>query len=302
MKKRGQLILKPTVELIVAITIFLLFIYVGKTWGNGEVFQKARAAKESALIIDAMYATEGNAYITYPVNLSKYIIKFSSGNVLVSSAKTQPDQTEVSYSFIPIGNYVLNREVIKPNRIVFAKLGKEYSILDKEPNLNKVDYQETSATSPTKSKKVLLDIDESTLSDPNKLPKAQILVQSLNTQIPNSYLTARAQSKQTSGPVINEADILIIIRIGEYGDQRNIIKAYYPVGNTRLASMIINELVDKELNLDGANIIPTDSILTNSNLAVLLEIGNINSKEGLNMIASKAPYIAEAVYNAINKY
>jgi hypothetical protein len=307
MKKRGQITLKAMVELIVAIVIFTLFIYVGRTWGNGEVFQKARAAKEISLIIDAMYATEGNAYITYPVNLSKFIIKFSSDKIEVSSAKRQPDPTAVSYQFIAAKDLNLDKELNKPNKLVLAKLGSEILILDNEPNLNTAEFEKISTKGAISDLKILLDIDEETLNNPKKFEKAKDLIESIKPQFKNTYLTPKTLTKGIQGTSTDDADILISIKIGEYTDQRNTIKSYYAIGTKerkKLASIIINKLLEKDLNLDGANAIPTDSlsILTNAKLAVLLEIGNINSEKSITMLNTKTADIADAIYNAIKEY
>jgi len=305
MKKRGQLVLKPTIELVIAITVFLLFIYVGKTWGNAEVFQKARAAKETALIIDAMYASDGNSYITYPVNISKFSIKFSKDNINVY--KVTPDPTAFTYYFVPLGSYALNKELIKPENLILARLGKEVQILDKEPNLNAVIYDEVSTKSTITDKKIVLDIEQGTLNDPKKLELAKLIIEALKLQIPGAYLTSSILQKGISGRQATQADLLLTIKIGSYDDQRNVIKAYYPIGGEenkkrKLASLIINQLLI--LNPDGANAIPTEQFISSmtSDLAVLIEIGNINSETSQDMINSKPTEIASAIYNAVKGY
>lgn len=307
MKKRGQLILKPTVELVVSIVVFLLFIYVGKTWGNAEVFQKARVAKEISLIIDAMHTTEGNVYINYPANVSKFNIKFFDDKVKVYSMVDDP--TAYTYSFIKIRGMTLNKEIKEPRKMVLAELGDKILILDEEPNLNKVKFDNVSTRGTISGKKIAVDIDEHTLNDPKKFIKAREIVEAIKAQFSNIYLTTRTLGKGISGRATTEADILFSISIGDYEDERNTIKAYYLIGGEekkkrKFAAIIINELVDKELYLDGANVIPTDShtILLDADLAVLLEIGNINSKGSLAILSSKRSDVAKAIYQAIKGY
>ena len=307
MKKRGQITLKAIIELVIAITVFLLFIYVGKTWGNAEVFQKARVAKETALIINAMYATEGNAYITYPVNISKFSIKFSQDKVQVY--KVDPDPTAFTYSFIKVADFTIDKEIKNPDKLILARLGDEIIILDIEPNLNQVKYEEIDTKSTISNKKILLAIDKETINDPKKFIKAKAIIESLKSQFSNIYLTPETLAKGISGTSTNEADILISISIGDYDDQRNIIKAYYPIGGEekkkrKFASLIINQLLEKELNIDGANAIPTDFFQpsTNTEISVLLEIGNINSDKSLDMFNTKTNDITDGIYNAIKEY
>ncbi len=308
MKKRGQLTLKANIELVIAITIFLLFIYVGKSWGNGEVFQKAKTAKESSLIIDAMYATRGNAYITHPVNFSDFNLKFFPDNVIVSSTKRKPDETAYSYYLLPALDFKLEKEINKPNKLVFAKLRGEILILDEEPNLNLVQYREINTKDTISDKNVLLDINQPTIDDPTKLVQAKRIIEVLKTQFNNPYVTEKTKDAGIGGSLPLDVDMMISISIGDFSDERNVIKAYYPIGGEekkkrKLASILVNQFLIRDLNLNGGNAIPTDQFTDyDTEIAVQIQIGNINSKKSLDMLNKKTTEIVTAIYNATKEY
>lgn len=317
MKKRGQLPLKASIELIVAIVVFLLFIHVGKVWGNGEVFQKLRAAEETSLLINAMYTSDGNSYITYPVNVSKFNFKFLPNTVIVS--KQNPDPTQGVYHFVKVGNPKFNTELENPQKMILARLAGNIEILeDEEPNLNYVSYEDTDTKSYFAGKTILLGIDKTTIQSNAKLNYAKdmlTLVQdSLSYIVPSQdiYLTEETLDVVGSGNSVTEPkDITLIIKIGEYADQRNILKAYYPTGpeedkNKKLAALIINKILEKGIAINGANIIPSDAISVlndnNERLAVLVEIGNINSDKSKAMLDNKVYEISDGIKEAFEEY
>jgi len=94
---------------------------------------------------------------------------------------------------------------------------------------------------------------------------------------------------------IDNSDIILILQIGNYQDQRNVIKAYYSSKSKdefkekskKLACLIVNSILSNEKlgNIDGISIIESDnSLIEKDKIAVLFEIGNININEEENMV------------------
>jgi N-acetylmuramoyl-L-alanine amidase len=113
----------------------------------------------------------------------------------------------------------------------------------------------------------------------------------------------------------NNIDIIISIHTGNYDDNSNNIKAHYSIESNKniqeqsksLACEILRELSnEKELELTGSSIIgiyPEDyngaEILVNNKIAILLEIGNINSIKSSDKL--KDPSITNRISTSIKR-
>jgi len=80
--KKGQIVLKPMIELLVAATIFLLFILVGMRYGTGTIFQQVATAADNAASINTLYALPDTASIDAR-DSSKFIVNFDSSSTKI---------------------------------------------------------------------------------------------------------------------------------------------------------------------------------------------------------------------------
>jgi hypothetical protein len=138
MQKRGQaeLILKPTFEILIAIFVFFLFIYLGRMMGSGEIYQRVRTSNENSLSIDALSAVPDNAYLLYKENTSKFQIAIGPSSV---KTYTKPDDPLfITRDFVKTTPQELNINLEYPNYISIGKSGNQLEIeKDKIPIIDK---------------------------------------------------------------------------------------------------------------------------------------------------------------------
>ena len=65
MNKRGQDPLTFLMEVVMAIVIIGVFIYLANTWGRGEGVKQAFLTKDTALLIDSFHSVPGNVSLNY---------------------------------------------------------------------------------------------------------------------------------------------------------------------------------------------------------------------------------------------
>ncbi|MFW9876296.1 MAG: hypothetical protein ACFFG0_24635 [Candidatus Thorarchaeota archaeon] len=129
MKKRGQLIYKALIVIVISAFIALFFPYVGKVYGSGEVYSKLAVAKDLALLIDTLSAYPGDMHIVYPVDLTGYTIKVNSNRVLIyDSAIGEIDPTASVYKFVKAGEKIIEVEIKDPKNLVLNKEDNEIKI------------------------------------------------------------------------------------------------------------------------------------------------------------------------------
>ena len=125
------------------------------------------------------------------------------------------------------------------------------------------------------------------------------------------------------------ADIILSIKSGDYNDNSNSIKAFVLSGSKneqesqRLACLIINSIIKNKvmenIKITGASVVPVNLSSTNydfpfdliskyskkqqdfEKVFVMLEIGNINSEDGRNML-EKIPEIGNSITEGFTDY
>lgn len=323
MKKRGQLLLKFGVDLLVGAIIVATFLGVSYKYGTGEVILKIRTAKDVGLMIEEMYLipNEINTYIEYPEDTSKLDINIKGDAVTVSSG-TNDILTGV-YNFVSSANYpYINKIIEKPKKLYVGKINGNIIITDKKPDLRKLQCSEL------KSKliinKVLID---SGLDDDN-IEKAKIsnsIAFSLISKLNEDYQVEHTRNddmydliktplrliKTNLNQKIEQSDLIIKIQIAEKQDNSNNIKIYFSPDSEKreqisnLACNILNNLIEDEaLNeITGIAVIPkeTEPILDNNKLSMIIEIGNYLNENSLDMLkdVSTIETITSTIYNTI---
>lgn len=125
MKKKGQLVYKAIIVLIISAIIIISFLSAGKLYGSGEIYYRSAVAKDIALLINTLYALPGEASIMYPRDVSGYIITIDGTTVEVGS-ETGLSVSIAKYKFV--GKDIDPVTIVKPEVIIFQKA--------KDPNGN----------------------------------------------------------------------------------------------------------------------------------------------------------------------
>ena len=99
------------VGLVVAIIAALMFPIIAKAYASGDIILKITAVRDIALTIDTIYSYPQDLELEYDVDLSKFKVEISEGEVKIDREK---------YAFSPIGE---SPDVIldKPKKILFSK-------------------------------------------------------------------------------------------------------------------------------------------------------------------------------------
>ena len=134
MKKRGELTLKPVVELSFAAMVILAFLLVAYRFGTQEFYVQAKIAREGAASANIYQDISGNAWLTFPSSTQSPVILqnnlFQVGDAL--------------HSFV--GN-VIQRRLEKTSAFYIYKDGKDISIASEKPKLKKFDCPDTKFSS-----------------------------------------------------------------------------------------------------------------------------------------------------------
>src|SRR3989338_2635466 len=85
MKRKGQVVLKPIVELLLGIAVVASLFFIGKGYASHDFAIKSFLAQETALVVDALYDVPGNMYLSYPFDFSRYVLQLDNGNIVVES-------------------------------------------------------------------------------------------------------------------------------------------------------------------------------------------------------------------------
>jgi len=137
MKKRGQLVYKALISVIVSAIVVAAFVIAGKTYGNQEAYHKLAVAKDLALVLDAIYSYSGDIEFRYPNEISDYIIEVKDNVVKVYSKKFgKADPTSASYGFAGISAESLNFEIKDAKYVRIEKISGK--IVIKKGQVNEI--------------------------------------------------------------------------------------------------------------------------------------------------------------------
>ena len=122
MKKRGEIVYKGLLVIIVSAVIVIIFVEAGKSYGNEEAFYKLAVAKDLALTINTIYSLQGNVEYTYPNDVFDYDVEISENTILVySHSLGKSDPTRASYGFAGISLDPINAKIEAKKFITFLK-------------------------------------------------------------------------------------------------------------------------------------------------------------------------------------
>jgi hypothetical protein len=252
MKKRGQIVLKYLVDIVIGATVLLFFLYVAKAWGSGEVFYTARLARDSSLLYDALYSVPGNAFISYnPERIGDYYVTLKHDTIIFS--QTPDAQTGISSYFTP---YSINLKTItlKPQQqLFFYKSGT--------------------------------DIKASTKGNFNtkKLRCPEFLTSGIAHLDVRDFPILDGKAVVSDKLIRENAEVVVIVqRIPPEDQSLKTIKGYYltqkegHLKNKKLACMGVNALLDANLfgAIKGTSLIPRKQFpfQTTAELVVIIEV------------------------------
>lgn len=122
MRKRGQLVYKALVTLILSALIVFSFMSAGKAFGSGEAYFKRAVVEDLALLFEQMQALPGDVIVRYPEDLTDFTIRAEGTEVLIFDAADGPlDPTRTTASFV--GDRMPRQQVSRPDPLVIKKQG-----------------------------------------------------------------------------------------------------------------------------------------------------------------------------------
>jgi hypothetical protein len=305
--------------MLVIIVMVALLNYVNSIKDN-TIFEKKHLTRDIALTANLLSIAPGNiVYIYRGTELNKFDFSFSNNIVQVKETDKDSSPDYFFYS----ENILLNNKLIPfkaEKSLILSKSGNtitsgdasDYKIFVIDPVIK------------TQGQKIIIDPqDGATDSITDDIFKISDDVKSIN---PNLFAITRA-GKNVPGTVsdiktaIKEFDVVVSIIIGDYIQDKNYIKAYYNIETKqqeeikKLAGLILNSISDKfntQTTLDGVSIIPLNinhvsnnphfDVLKNDKRVLVLEIGNVNSAKGKNMLSQDISKIGSAIGQGINEY
>ncbi len=324
MKKRGQLLYKFGMEILVAAIVVLTFLGISYKYGSGEAIAKLRIARDIGLMIGGMYSVpdEINTLITYSEDTSKFDIIIKDNIVRVSSEVN--DITEGSYNFVnSLYHPPLDVIINKPKKFYIGKINGNIVISDKKQDLRKIKCQENKEK--LEIKKILVDSGFDENSNLEKAKIANSIAFSLIYKLNKEYQIEHARNEDINSLIdnplslvksklnekIDKADAIIGIQIGEKQDISNNIKIYFSPNSAKkeeisaLGCDILNNLIENEAlsEVTGIAIVPEDTelILNNDKISMIIEIGNYLNKDSVDMLKNinTIEAISSTIYNTI---
>jgi len=331
--KRGQqeapdLILTIAELLMVLMAVTIIFGFI-KYWSNDLTFEKRYIAKDSALLINSIYASPSKVYVPYYYDTHNFQIKFGesmdmrkkgtqdvvSKKIVHSMVKEKNDEKKNYewYQFGKVKNNVFAKDWLKLHEgIKINKSGKKLGISEHfQENVLLLDCPSIDTDRIVGN--VLFDPGHSENEgyfDGNHYYEGNIvgkILESIEISSPNFIFEStrkpdnkkvRLDDKDIQKLVDTGHSVIIGLHVGSYKSKTNIIRAYYSIESNdiikkkskKLACFILNEFAKfDKIDIDGTSIVPIyegdyeNALLPKDKVAILLEIGNINSINGYDM-------------------
>lgn len=329
MKKRGAetLTLVYALELIAGVVIALLIIHVATSYGKGEAINKKYLAKDLALQLNTLYAVPGNAYIVNSENMEKFSIRFN--NEFVEVYEFEKDPTRGIYPYVRTENSKLDLNFDKPKQLVLVKDGPTIEIQETIPEFKKSTCPDvnTKDLNWRNNKNIMIDPGHGYKPGKESEDEAKTAMD-IATSLKHAKLWESNHKLTRDGNVdlpvddrlyIIERDnphMIISIHIGSYSNDINTVKAYIPKNpkekeNWKLACLILNQLTEK-FEIDETKIIrikieelsfddPKQVLKFPDKVSVMLEIGNIQSEKGKEMLKHIVK-ISNSIHDGIEEY
>jgi len=334
-----QLLLLIIDFVVIFIVWFALFHYV-RSVERDTLFDKIYLSKDIALLTNTVYSSPGNLFYTYSsnkLNLSFFDFSFEDNLVTIEE---HPKGNELSFPYATDLSFESKLPYMEtPEKIEFAKTNNKVSVKDSLTyNLNQLSCPDIKIREKMEEQVIVIDPGHG--DDPEDLPPEETprhepglefdnkKESSITVEIGwdriallNDFISTRDDERYVSlqerKNSAEDANIIISIHIGNYSNNHNSVKAFIPyktnkyLESKKLACKILNAFLS-EFELDGVVIVSVDtSILPEEDpmqilnfedkVAVLLEIGNINTEQGRNMF-NEISKISTSITQGLTNY
>ncbi len=321
MKKRGlfhgkkaQSIIHAKLVLIFELVVPLLILLILLAWVNdlatNQSFDKNYVARDTALLTSVLYSSPENIF--YNHTTEQYIFDFSKNQVKVLF---KDDNFPIYYHYSKNNIIFKNQGEIKTNNsLLFLKSDNEFEVNTAlKINIDKIPCPLIITNKPSS-----LGIDPLKIDRVDKditLKIAETIKTNLITYIPDTRLT-RDEELERDVKDLENVESIIGIRAKSDNFNKNYLKAYYSLESSRnkesrkLACLTVNKLLDS-FEFDGAAVIginPEDfneshqeKILDNNKVAIILEIGNLNTKKGIKILEDYSK-VSKLIKEGIKEY
>lgn|SRR3989338_3010541 len=123
MQKRGSLVYKALITLILSAIIVTSFVTIGNQYGSEEAAHKQAIANDLALIFTEMQAMPGDLTLAYGQDTARYGIRVSGTSILVYSADLGPSDLTAGRAGFS-GKPLPPTSIEKPTPLMIIKKGE----------------------------------------------------------------------------------------------------------------------------------------------------------------------------------
>lgn len=256
-------------ELLIAIFVVFMFTYAGHLYGSKEGPYQIYMDRDIALLMNSLYGINGNALVTYPINLSHYTMEIKNNKVnIFIFGHGVPDYS--SY-FVKSGAQELD---IKIENIKSPTLAKTGNIIELKNSTEPVNFnRQTCSGISTKEelKTFFIEADENSIS-------VKLSLKTLLSQF---------------GSVKEEKESANVIMSIKKADKTRILIPVNPdEKNRKLACFIANSVADSLGGTSSIAVVPLQQ-KQGSIMVVTVELDNT---------ALAKQNIANAIYSGIEEY
>lgn len=337
MNKRGvvETPLRSAIVFVLIIMVLLGLMTGVYRKTSTTVFSNEFLAKDLALTIESLIAAEGNVVLDYSQDLTNKTVEISDGKVSVY--EKGKEVSRVTAKYVESGRVDVNDVVLKPRdgilKVRFLKQGDQISVTDDMQK--KISFAITCPLLSAKDKSLddteaLIDLahrkDDDDLgfvsvdaAEAEIVDKIGVYLKSLKSEIPNLRFTRDtgvAIAGERDEKIRDTTDVIISLNAGSYSASFNEVRAYInPESSSvresgRLACLILKKMQeDNEIgsSITSVRVLPAEEsspgfgMLDNDKIAVSLEIGNIQSSKGREML-SKASEIGRSIHRGMAEY
>ncbi len=310
--KRGMTHQQMVIIAEFVLPVIILLILLG--WVNdittNKSFDKNYVIRDTALLTSVIYSSPANLF--YNNTLNQYVFDFTDNEIRVG---LKDDKFPVYYRNRKNNNvfFAGGEDIETKDSLYFLKSGNEIEVgTDLEINLDKLTCP---ATESGEIYSLGIDPFEIRGIDNFSLKVSKSLVENLRVSIPDTIVT-REEGVVRDVNELENVQTIVGIRAGNYDSNKNYLKAYYSLSSLRnmeskkLACVLVNKILDN-LEFNGVAVIginPADfgelsqeKILDNDKVGVIVEIGNVNNKQGLAILKDYSK-IAKSMSDGIKEY
>ncbi|NQV09291.1 N-acetylmuramoyl-L-alanine amidase [Candidatus Woesearchaeota archaeon] len=312
-------------ELILTVMVFVILLAYVNSIRDNTLLEKNYLARDVALMVDSVYAAPGKINVGYSFG-SIDLLDFSFGfNEQRAGVLEENGEQTIKFP------YADNKIFFSPLSIGFMRTGELIFIRssnrlriggDIKENLNKIDCPVVETKED--KKRMIIDAghggsDSGFVNTNDALNESKITQQIARVfglymedmkdegffvefTRDVRYDSERPMDKRLLVIGQSSSNILISMHVGEDDEEINNIKAFVPFESkksVKLACNIINSLLDEYDDITGASIIPSEDIILQKPVSVLLELGNIQADKD---ILNKKDKTALSIIDGIKDY